>query len=310
MQKNKKKEKTMETKTKEKFTLRKSKKYKNLVSVGLGLFFVTTGGLFLTTSQADAKEQTPVQEKQVTKDTGSIEVNIKKSNEFQTALNKAEKEGIDIKPKADKENLGIVKNINEAKQLEQVAKDKEKKDKENVEKEIQDYKIKKEKYQKELEKVTNENEKRKKENEQIRKDNENIKEENKELDIVNKERQDIYELRKREYIEKLEKIKNMSGYQKQGNIGIAGDFDETNPKKLEYFQNFKLVVDDENADEITDKIQWNRNSYIEKISGGFELSKINDSNKLSHYLKRGAYNLKNLRKGDKYKIYNVAKTKD
>ena len=204
----------METKTKEKFTLRKSKKYKNLVSVGLGLFFVTTGGLFLSNSQADAKEQTPVQEKQGTKDTGSIEVNIKKSNEFSKIENQAKKEGIDIKPKADKENLGVVKNINEAKQLEQVAKDKEKADKENVEKEIQDYKTKKENYQKELEKVTNENEKRKKENEQIRKDNEQAiidnERKNKDIDEYNKREEERYKREKAIFDRKMQKAKENS----------------------------------------------------------------------------------------------------
>ena len=300
----------METKTKERFTLRKSKKYKNVVSVGLGLFFVTAGGLFLTTHQAEAKEEVKLEQPQKDKDKGSIDVNIKKSKEFENTVNKAKEEGIDVKPKAEKENLGTVENISEAKELEKTAKDKEKEEKENLEKETQEYKNKKETYQKELERVTNENEKRKKENEQIRKDNENIKEQNKEVDEKNKIKLQHYEFEKRAYEEKLEEMRNTTGYEKHGNIRIAGYYDKTNEHRLEYFKNFKLAVDDEDADEIRGKIQWNYNSRIEKISGGFTLSKINDSEKLAHYLRPGAYNLKNLQVGDKYKIYNVGKTAD
>ena len=283
-------------KTEEKYTLRKSKKYKNLVSVGLGLAAAVAIGMATdneafasdvdktdnpaTNSVTKQPESTPEannSQGKVNQSQGSVEVNLK-SPELEKAVEKAVNGGVKVE-KLQVVDKGTVKSTEELSKVTKEIKEEYKKQEQEIKEITEKYVVDKQKYQEELEKVTKENEKLKSDY-------------NQKLSNYKKEK------------EELEKIKKANGTVINGKISILGDFNENAKGSLEYYKNFNVVVE-ENVDMLSEPIKWNKETKVTKISGSNDVIK---NVKQSDGTYKDFYT--NLKIGDKFKVSNVSKTHD
>ena len=165
-------------KTKEKYTLRKSKKYKNLVSVGLGLATAVAIGMATdneayasdvdktdnpaTNSVTKQPESTPEannSQGKVNQSQGSVEVNLK-SPELEKAVEQAVNSGVKVE-KSEIVYKGTVKSTEELSKVTKEVQEEYKKKAEEISKKTETYLKDKQKNQEEISKVTKENEDKK-----------------------------------------------------------------------------------------------------------------------------------------------------
>ena len=227
-------------KTEEKYTLRKSKKYKNLVSVGLGLATAVAIGMATdneafasdvdktdnpaTNSVTKQPESTPEannSQGKVNQSQGSVEVNLK-SPELEKVVEKAVNGGVKVE-KSETVDKGTVKSTEELSKVTKEVQEEYKKKAEEISNKTETYLKDKQKNQEEISKVTKENEDKKiayekalseynKKLEEVKNKNEEIKSENEkkttdynnEVDRITKENLDIVK-RNQEKKEKYER---------------------------------------------------------------------------------------------------------
>ena len=225
-------------KIEEKYTLRKSKKYKNLVSVGLGLATAVAIGMATdneayasdvdktdnpaTNSVTKQPESTPEannSQGKVNQSQGSVEVNLK-SPELEKAVEKAVNGGVKVE-KSEVVDKGIVKTTEELSKVTKEVQEEYKKQVEEINNKTQTYVKEKEEHKQESEKIILENKGKKEKYEKdlfdYNKKLEEVKSENEKIKLRNEEKQNEYqkklleyEKQKEEHKRKLEELKKNS----------------------------------------------------------------------------------------------------
>ena len=223
----------------QKYTLRKSKKYKNLVSVGLGLATAVAIGLATdneafasdvdktenpaTNSVTKQPESTPEannSQGKVNQSQGSVEVNLK-SPELEKAVEKAVNGGVKVE-KSEIVDKGTVKSTEELSKVTKEVQEEYKKKAEEINKKIEVYVKDKEEHKQESQRIIEENKQKKEKYEKDLSDYnkrvEEIKSENEKIKIRNEEKQrdyqkklSEYEKQKEEHNKRLEELKKNSG---------------------------------------------------------------------------------------------------
>ena len=220
----------------EKFKLRKSKKYKNLVSVGLGVMTAVAIGV-ASDNEAYASDQTvgnatnsattqpPANKVQndnlanTNTSTGAVNINIDNSN-VKNAVNRAKNEGVNVVEKT--QDLGVTTNAEETRRKRNEAIEQNKVEENKINEVVNNYKKEKEANQNAINTATSENREKQaqyeknlanynKEKAEIENFNNNTRAENeRKTEDYNKKLLE-YEKLKEEQKRKLEELKNNSG---------------------------------------------------------------------------------------------------
>ena len=334
----------------EKFKLRKSKKYKNLVSVGLGVMTAVAIGV-ASDNEVYASDQTignatnsitnqppanTVQSDNLANtntSTGAVNINIDNSG-VQNAVNKARNEGVNVVEKT--QDLGVTTSTEETTRKRNEAIEQNKVEENKINEVINNYKKEKEANQNAINTATSENREKQaqyekdlanynKEKEEIENFNNNARAENKRktdeynnrVADINRENETIrnknsekeadYNKKIKKYekeVAEIERIKQEEKSEIHGNMLLAGDYDQSNRKSLDFYKDFKILIRD-NLTQLKEPIKWNTNTTVTKISGNQDVIrdvKQYNGNKLDFYT--------NLKVGDKFKVSNVSETQD
>ena len=226
-------------KTEEKYTLRKSKKYKNLVSVGLGLATAVAIGMATdneafasdvdktenpaTNSVTKQPESTPEannSQGKVNQSQGSVEVNLK-SPELEKSVEQAVNGGVKVE-KSEIVDKGTVKSTEELSKVTKEVQEEYKKKVEEINKKTEVYVKDKEEHKQESQRIIEENKEKKekyekdlsdynKKVEEIKSENEKIKTRNEEKQRDYQKKLSEYEKQKEEHNKRLEELKKNSG---------------------------------------------------------------------------------------------------
>ena len=265
----------------EKFKLRKSKKYKNLVSVGLGVATVVALGVAVdnqakasedTTPPVVAKTENPAtnnkeaQEKptkeQTTslanenKVTGTVDVNLD-STKLDKAVENAKQEGLNTKQKEIKD-LGITKSTDETtKKQEEVQKDYTKQA-EGVAKKTEEYKKEKAETKAKQEQIKSENkaeeERFEKETKKYNEDKARIEKENADKKAKYQQEVKTYEEAKKQYETKVAELKQQDKVAKE----------EYDKALAEYLKNLEDLKDKNSMIEANNEVIRKRNEAKQK----------------------------------------------
>ena len=226
-------------KPEEKYTLRKSRKYKNLVSVGLGLATAVAIGMATdneafasdvdktdnpatnsVTKQPEPTKEANSSQSKVNQSKGSVEVNFK-SPELDKEVEKATNNGLKVE-KSEVVDKGTVKSTEELSKITKEVQDEYKKKAEEINKKTEVYVKDKEQHKQESQKIVEENKEKKEKYEKdlsdYNKKVEEVKSENEKIKARNEEKQRDYnkklleyEKLKEEQKRKLEELKKNSG---------------------------------------------------------------------------------------------------
>ena len=265
-------------KSEEKFTLRKSRKYKNLVSVGLGLATAVAIGMATdneafasdvdktenpaTNSVTKQPESTPEannSQGKVNQSQGSVEVNLK-SPELEKAVEKAVNGGVKVE-KSEIVDKGTVKSTEELSKVTKEVQEEYKKKAEEINKKTEVYVKDKEEHKQESQRIIEENKEKKEKYEKdlsdYNKKVEEIKSENEKIKVRNEEKQRDYNKKLLEY-EKLKEEQKRKLEELKKNSGKDGYLSNSQLQSLVY-QNepeAKLTIDSGDNTKVTkeDKI--------------------------------------------------------
>ena len=265
-------------KTEEKYTLRKSKKYKNLVSVGLGLATAVAIGMATdneafasdvdktenpaTNSVTKQPESTPEannSQGKVNQSQGSVEVNLK-SPELEKAVEQAVNGGVKVE-KSEVVDKGTVKTTEELSKVTKEVQEEYKKKAEEINKKTEVYVKDKEEHKQESQRIIEENKEKKEKYEKdlsdYNKKVEEIKSENEKIKVRNEEKQRDYNKKLLEY-EKLKEEQKRKLEELKKNSGKDGYLSNSQLQSLVY-QNepeAKLTIDSGDNTKVTkeDKI--------------------------------------------------------
>ena len=265
-------------KTEETYTLRKSKKYKNLVSVGLGLATAVAIGMATdneafasdvdktenpaTNSVTKQPESTPEannSQGKVNQSQGSVEVNLK-SPELEKAVEQAVNGGVKVE-KSEVVDKGTVKTTEELSKVTKEVQEEYKKKAEEINKKTEVYVKDKEEHKQESQRIIEENKEKKEKYEKdlsdYNKKVEEIKSENEKIKVRNEEKQRDYNKKLLEY-EKLKEEQKRKLEELKKNSGKDGYLSNSQLQSLVY-QNepeAKLTIDSGDNTKVTkeDKI--------------------------------------------------------
>ena len=246
----------------EKYTLRKSKKYKNLVSVGLGLATAVAIGV-ATDNEAFASEEkaeTPVINEVTSQEnvTSSVEVNVK-SEELNKAVEKAQNDGIKVeKSEVDK---GTVKSQEELEKIQKEIQEDYKKQEQEIKEKTENYVKEKEEHKNAETTITNENTAKKQQYEKYlasyNKEKTEKEELNKNITKENEEKEERNTAKKSEYESKLKELeeKKKQNEQYESNefelIVKSGGFRVEKDSKVEFKQGERINVEANGNIEVT-----------------------------------------------------------